>query len=449
MNIIFIRHIVLITAVSIFTGNTCFAQESEFVTVKQQQFINTGIPMYFIGTNYWYGGLLGLQKDKEKGTERLKKELDFLLSNGVTNLRLLAGAEGTGLINGIERVGPPLQKIKGVFDTDVLLGLDLLLSEMGKRNMKAVIFLSNNWEWSGGFLQYLQWNGLMSNDVLKNKINWNDTRDYVSKFYTCEPCKADYLKQAALIITRTNSITNKKYTDDPAIMAWELANEPRPMRPSAINDYKNFISSTAAYIKDRDRNHLVTIGTEGYIGTESLKVYEAIHADKNIDYLTIHIWPKNWEWFKGKAVEEGIDSIFDKTKKYVANHLEIANNLQKPLVIEEFGLPRDGHSFDQSASTSARDRYYSEIFTELLMSKNKSGALAGAAFWSYGGSVKPQQLMWKAGDEYIGDPPMEEQGLNTVFDGDASTWKLIQSIHDQLKKTTTVSGAAESPKMLD
>jgi hypothetical protein len=28
---------------------------------------------------------------------------------------------------------------------------------------------------------------------------------------------------------------------------------------------------------------------------------------------------------------------------------------------------------------------------------------------------------------YMGDPPMEEQGLNTVFDSDRSTWEAIRS----------------------
>jgi mannan endo-1,4-beta-mannosidase len=27
----------------------------------------------------------------------------------------------------------------------------------------------------------------------------------------------------------------------------------------------------------------------------------------------------------------------------------------------------------------------------------------------------------------MGDPPMEEQGLNTVFDSDRSTWAIIRS----------------------
>ena len=143
-----------------------YAQDNKkFVQTDKMQFTIAGKPYYYIGTNYWYGGLLALQHNSTKGKERLIKELDFLQTQGVNNLRVLVGAEGTGVINGVKRVSPALQAEQGKFNEDVLHGLDLLLTEMGKRNMKAVLYLSNNWEWSGGFLQYLNWNGIISDST--------------------------------------------------------------------------------------------------------------------------------------------------------------------------------------------------------------------------------------------------------------------------------------------
>ena len=159
-----------------------YARDDQFVTVKGHTFYSNGQPYYFIGANYWYGSLLGLEKDKKRGVERLRRELDFLKSNGVTNLRLIGGAEGDGPMNGVTRVGPSLQPQQGKFDASVLDGLDLVLSEMGKRGMKAVIFLSNNWEWSGGFQQYLIWNGVIGREYETKKPSWDDLRDVVSKF---------------------------------------------------------------------------------------------------------------------------------------------------------------------------------------------------------------------------------------------------------------------------
>lgn len=419
----------LSTLVAAQTFTATAQARSSFVTVKKHQFYLNGSPYYYVGANYWYGSLLGLEKDDRRGVGRLRKELDFLKANGVTNLRLLAGAEGAGMINGVMRVSPPLQPRRGEFDVEVLDGLDLALSEMAKRGMKAVIFLSNNWEWSGGFQQYLDWNGLVPEGMRTRKLTWDEQRDIVSRFYGCEPCKAGYDKQAGLLLGRTNRYNKRKYTEDPTIMAWELANEPRPMRPAAADAYRRWVADVAAMIKTRDKNHLVTIGHEGYMGTEDLKLYEEIHADRNIDYLTIHIWPKNWEWFKGHALGEGFANVLEKTLGYIGRHLPVAERLGKPLVIEEFGLPRDGHSFDPASPTTLRDAYYAKILSFVEQHAIAQGHIAGLNFWAFGGTARPSkgQTFWKAGDNYMGDPPMEEQGLNTVFDSDESTWKVIRA----------------------
>lgn len=411
--------------------------QGAFVAVKGHGFHVGGKPYYYVGTNYWYGGLLGLEKDRRRGAERLRRELDFLKAHGVTNLRLLAGAEGSGLINGVVRVGPPLQPRQGEFDENVLDGLDLILSEMGKRDMKAVVFFSNNWEWSGGFQQYLTWNGQVPEELTTRKLTWDEQRDIVSRFYGCGPCRESYNRQVNLVLGRVNRYSGRRYTEDPAVMAWELANEPRPMRPAAAEAYRRWVADVAAMIKARDKNHLVTLGHEGRMGTEDLKLYEEIHADRNVDYLTIHIWPKNWGWFEGRDVGASFPAVVEKTLGYIDEHVRVAERLNKPLVVEEFGLPRDGHSFEVAAPTSLRDTLYGRIFSVLEKHAAAGGHVAGANFWAFGGTARPVkgQTFWKAGDDYMGDPPMEEQGLNTVFDRDESTWRLVKSVSKSLAKS--------------
>jgi mannan endo-1,4-beta-mannosidase len=436
MNILLTQPRVLLIAllVALIFVCTSYSQPS-FVAVKNGHLILNNKPYYFIGTNYWYGSLLGLEKDKARGVERLKKELDFLKANGVTNLRIMAGAEGSGLISGITRVGPPLQPKEGKFDEKVLESLDLLLYEIGKRDLKVVIFLSNNWEWSGGFQQYLIWNHQVEKGLETRKLTWDEQRDIVSEFYGCEPCKVAYDKQVELLLNRVNKFSRKKYEDDPAIMAWELANEPRPMRPAAEQDYKKWIADTAAHIKSKDKNHLVVVGHEGRIGTEGMKLFEEIHADKNIDYLTIHIWAKNWNWFENGKLAEKFPKAAEKMTAYINEHLAVAHGLNKPLVIEEFGLPRDNQSITIDSPTALRDEYYSKIFEQLAANARTNGNLAGVNFWAFGGSSRPVkgQPFWQTGDDYSGDPPMEEQGLNSVFDKDLTTWKIIGRYTASLK----------------
>lgn len=429
---VFLLLLIILTGISV-------AQEKsqKFVSRKGHQFIRNKKPYYFVGVNYWYGGMLAIGKDSVRGKERVRRELDFLKSKGVNNLRVLAGSEGRGLVNGVERLKPSLQPDHGIFETEILRGLDFLLAEMARRDMVAVLYLSNNWEWSGGFLQYLNWNKKLSDSTMKSRMGWDELRDNTSMFYGCEPCMKDYLKQVDLIMSRVNTYTGKPYIEDPAIMAWQLANEPRPMRSSAVENYRRWILSAASYIKERDKNHLVTIGTEGIMGTdESAVLFRDVHSLGQIDYLTVHIWPKNWQWFQGTNVQAQVDEVIRKSDEYIGRHVNIARELQKPMVIEEFGLPRDSHSFSPESTTNARDKYFETVFASLRKNYQEEDAIAGCNIWSFGGTARPRpgQLFWKEGDDFMGDPPQEEQGLNSIFDSDTTTWSLIRSVAHTLSQ---------------
>jgi mannan endo-1,4-beta-mannosidase len=61
--------------------------------------------------------------------------------------------------------------------------------------------------------------------------------------------------------------------------------------------------------------------------------------------------------------------------------------------------------------------------------------IVGANFRAFGGTARPikGQIFWKARDEYTDDPPMEKRDLNTVFDSDLNTWKIIKSVGKYIK----------------
>ena len=65
--------------------------------------------------------------------ERACAELDSLAALGVTNLRVLVGADGQPGVK--SKVEPVLQTSPGVYDEKVLVGLDRFLNERGKRGM--------------------------------------------------------------------------------------------------------------------------------------------------------------------------------------------------------------------------------------------------------------------------------------------------------------------------
>ena len=120
-----------------------------FVTTDGRGHFLRGDSIYtFAGTNLWYAPILA--SDGRGGNpQRLQRELDRLQSLGVTNLRILAGAEGPeGLPH---HISPVLQTAPGVYNDTLLTGLDRLMAELERRDMTAVIYLTNSWEWSGGY----------------------------------------------------------------------------------------------------------------------------------------------------------------------------------------------------------------------------------------------------------------------------------------------------------
>jgi len=200
------------------------SEQSGFVTVKGRHFLLDGKPYYYAGANLWYGMYLG-SPGKTGDRARLTKELDQLASQGVLNLRVLAISEASALKRAVR---PAVLLEPKVVDQTLWEGLDFLLAEMAKRDMKAVLYLNNFWQWSGGMSQYIAWfNGkpVMDPDVTGD---WNAFMDNSATFYREPQAQQAYRRVIERLVKRRNSLNGRSYSTDPTIMSWQLANEPRP-----------------------------------------------------------------------------------------------------------------------------------------------------------------------------------------------------------------------------
>ncbi len=403
--------------------------KSNFVRVTDGHFVRDGKPYYYVGTNFWYGAILG--SEGEGGNrQRLCKELDKMKSMGVDNLRILVGADGRDDISC--KVRPILQKAPGVYNDTILAGLDYLLMEMGKRKMVAVLYLNNAWEWSGGYSYYLEQVGA-GKAVLPNVEGYPAYCKYASQFATNENAQQLFFDYVKFIMTRINRYTKKKYKDDPAIMSWQVGNEPRPFSRDVLPQFEAWLLKTANLMRSLDKNHLISLGSEGKVGFEQdIKWFERVCADKNIDYLNVHLWPYNWGWAKKESLFEDLDVACRNTKEYIDEHLQVCARLKKPLVMEEFGYPRDGFQFSKSSTTKARDSYYKYVFSLVADNAESGGYFAGCNFWAWGGFANPKHEQWQVGDDYTGDPAQEAQGLNSVFSTDKSTLEVVKSQVDRM-----------------
>ncbi|WP_314381891.1 beta-mannosidase [Segatella buccae] len=402
-----------------------------FVQVKDGHFVRDGIPYYYVGTNFWYGAILG-SEGQGGNRARLCKELDRMRAMGIDNLRILVGSDGQ---RGIKtKVEPTLQEAPGVYNDTILEGLDYLLMEMGKRRMVAVLYLNNSWEWSGGYGYYLEQAG-EGKAPRPDEDGYPAFMKFVARYATCEKAHQLFYDYVRFILSRTNRYTGLKYTDDPAIMSWQIGNEPRAFSTEALPAFEKWLAEASALIRSLDANHLVSIGSEGSWGCENdYGVYERICADKNIDYCNIHLWPYNWGWARADHLVEDLAVSCRNTKDYIDRHLAICARLSKPLVMEEFGYPRDGFSFSLSSTTEGRDGYYKYVFSLVGDNAEKGGYFAGCNFWGWGGFAKPRHEQWEVGDDYTGDPAQEAQGLNSVFVTDTTTLQVVKAEVERMRR---------------
>lgn len=405
--------------------------ESPFVKVENGHFVRNGKPYYYVGTNFWYGAILG-SEGQGGDRQRLCRELDYMKEMGIDNLRILVGSDGQRGVT--TKVEPTLQIEPGVYNDTILAGLDYLLMEMGKRDMVAVLYLNNAWEWSGGYGFYLEHAG-EGKAPRPNEEGYSAYMNFVAKYAGCEKAHQLFYDYVRFIISRTNRYTNKPYVEDPAIMSWQIGNEPRAFSQEALPDFEKWLAETSALIRSIDPNHLISIGSEGSWGCENdYGVYERICADKNIDYCNIHLWPYNWSWARKDHLIEDLEVSCKNTKEYIDKHLDICAKLKKPLVMEEFGYPRDGFVFNLNTPTQGRDGFYKYVFSLVGDNAESGGYFAGCNFWGWGGFAQPKHEQWMVGDDYTGDPAQEAQGLNSVFASDSTTLAVIKNEVERMTK---------------
>jgi len=407
----------------------------QFIGIKNNQFTLNGNPYYFLGTNFWYGMNLAAEESGDRA--RLIRELDRLKDLGVNNLRLMVGSEGPD--SAPWRMLPALQPEPGIYNEDLLKGLDFLLDEMRKRQMYAVMCLNNFWPWSGGMAQYVNWYDIAEIPYPPPAENgsWTKYQLYTAKFYKNSNAKEAFEKYIKKIVGRKNSYSGIAYKEDSAIMAWQLANEPRGIISKKA--FNKWIDRTARLIKSLDNNHLVTVGSEGKTHTDfSGNQVKKNHSSPAIDYMTIHIWVQNWGWFHPDKPEETLAVAKKKALKYIEKHIELAKKAKMPLVLEEFGISRDGDDHSASSTVQARDEYYQFIFQQVHKLAAKESPLVGCNFWAWGGEGRPNtpKAIWQRGHDFIGDPPHEYQGWYSIFDTDKSTHAIIKEYAEKMNDLT-------------
>jgi mannan endo-1,4-beta-mannosidase len=194
-------------------------------------------------------------------------------------------------------------------DGDTGLGrLDQLIADAEQTGIRLILPLVNYWPDFGGMDQYLSWLG-------------GGPRD---RFYQDDAPRAMYRNWVQHVLTRTNSITGRLYREEPAILAWELANEPRCDAAGGQPALLAWVREMSSWVKQHDPNHLLAVGDEGFDSYGA----GAFLSIPDIDFGTFHLYPEAWGHADGLAF--GVS--------WIEQHMAAGTQAGKPMLLEEYGF---------------------------------------------------------------------------------------------------------------
>ncbi|KAM0421317.1 hypothetical protein ACHAPT_010847 [Fusarium lateritium] len=297
--------------------------KKDFVSVKGDKFQLNSKDFYFAGSNAYYLPFQSDEQDALRGLTAAKKAgLNVIRTWGFND------RNATTDPNGLPKYGG-----EGAGDTSIYFQtwengkskinverFDRVVNAAPKAGVKLIVALTNNWADYGGM------------DVYTVNLGGK----YHDDFYRLPKIKKAYKRYVKSMVNR--------YKNSPAIMAWELGNEPRcgadgvrnlprseNCTPKLLSDW---VKEMSAYIKSLDPYHLVTWGGEGgfnhdsddwaYNGSDGGDFDHEI-ALPNIDFGVFHSYPDWWT----KTVSW--------SNQWILDHAKAAANVGKPVVHEEYG----------------------------------------------------------------------------------------------------------------
>ncbi|MGH7267356.1 MAG: cellulase family glycosylhydrolase [Candidatus Rokuibacteriota bacterium] len=355
----------------------------------QGRFLLSGAPFRFVGVNSFY--LLHVLTSPSAfpaGPAWVRETIDTVAALGLTVIRTwafkdggdpeYADAEALRFCPG-NRAGCTPRFNDGTDGRpNHFAHLDTIVTRAREKDVRLVFALTNGHPpHFGGARRMAQWCGVPYSSPAGDN------------FFTSACTRSLYKAFVAKIVDR--------YRDEPAILAWELANEPAmdDGHDRAGRTVKSWVAEMAGFIKDRDPNHLVTTGEVGF----DIDRHRARYCDgtgtrcypdnpptfssdylfngwkgnsftehvslPSVDYGSIHLYPE-FAW-RDPSTRRVVGDPIASGNRWIRDHARIARSFGKPLVVGEYGYSPDARADRTDAYAAWLDTAHAQQVGGMLL----------------------------------------------------------------------------------
>ncbi|MDH3251555.1 MAG: cellulase family glycosylhydrolase [Ignavibacteria bacterium] len=330
-----------------------------------------GNPFRFAGTNAYYLMVAAARGD----SSAVRDVLVQARSLNMSVVRTWAFHDSPDSLN-----PTVIQYRPGAYNESALRALDFVVHEAAEHNIRVILTLVNSWDDFGGMNQYVRWRSASAPHDGKPEMERYTTaeqertvigqqgRSYRvalsggfghDDFYRDPVIRRWFQDYCAAVVNRVNTRTGRRYRDEPAILGWELANEPRSSDRSGML-VNTWMAEMSSFLKGIDTAHLVSTGEEGFDTspggyTTSLYSHQSWLFDGTsgvsfrlnsalpcVDLASIHLYPEFWNIPAGSG------------NAWISDHTALASRLTKPLLLGEFGVRTSRAATYSSWMTTAR-----------------------------------------------------------------------------------------------
>lgn len=336
--------------------------EAQFVDTLGTQFVLGNAPFYFNGSNQYY-----LMYKPEAMSEDFFKRIDYL---NMTVVRTWMFCNDTKTHDGV--------------CINMKSGNDFILTKSNRTAAEQAI-VDRSFELFDNYValahQYDQ------KLVLSLADHWNyfgNLDSFGSSHYSNPASIANFKAFITELLQHYNPRTGYTYAEDPAIMMWELANEPRCSSGCDTEIFTAWVKEISEHIRALAPKHLISIGAESsfdHNGTgDDYSFIKAVNDLPTIDAISAHLYPTWWNMSDAETLAN-FDQLAD-----------VGRALNKPTYIGEFSWPI------ASASTVGVDlARRTSVFTDWYgKAQEHKDVIGGMLAWQISG------LEWGNGNTPLG-----------------------------------------------